>query len=105
GISGICDRAVGRFSAIHAVLWENGVPTLIPTLGGVAWNTPAAINNKGEVAGFANTPGGTPGGSHQHAFFWTKTGGVQDLGTLPGDTRSLAFGINEDAQVVGLSIG
>lgn len=44
GISGICDQAAGRFSAIHSVLWDDGVPTDIGDLGGVAWNTPMAIN-------------------------------------------------------------
>src|SRR5437016_13234224 len=33
GISGICDRAVGRFSAVHAVLWENGAVVHIGNLG------------------------------------------------------------------------
>ncbi|PYJ70639.1 MAG: hypothetical protein DME75_08930 [Verrucomicrobia bacterium] len=27
GISGICDQAVGRHTARHAVLWENGTVT------------------------------------------------------------------------------
>ena len=27
GISGICDQAVGRHTAKHAVLWENGAVT------------------------------------------------------------------------------
>jgi uncharacterized membrane protein len=35
GISGDCDQAVGRFSARHMVLWENGVPTEIPSFGGL----------------------------------------------------------------------
>lgn len=39
-----------------------------------------------------------------HAFLWTKEGGIQDLGALPGDVRSEALGINEKGQVVGLSI-
>ena len=54
GISGICDQAVGRLSAIHSVLWEHGRPIEIGDLGGVAWNTPMAINQRGDVVGFAN---------------------------------------------------
>ena len=41
GISGKCDQAVGRYSALHAVLWnKNGKPSEIPNLGGVTWHTP-----------------------------------------------------------------
>jgi probable HAF family extracellular repeat protein len=113
GISGICDVAVGRFSAAHAVLWEDGVPTDIGDLGGVAWNTPMAINHRGEVVGFANVPGGEdPGDFHAHAFRWTEAGGIEDLGTLPGavsgdpdDAISQALGINGQGQVVGMSCG
>lgn len=37
GISGICDQAVGRYTAKHAVLWENGVPRNLGNFdGGVA---------------------------------------------------------------------
>jgi len=113
GISGICDVAVGRFSAAHAVLWEDGVPTDIGDLGGVAWNTPMAINHQGEVVGFANVPGGDdPGDFNAHAFRWTEGDGIEDLGTLPGavpgdpdDAISQGLGINGRGQVVGLSCG
>jgi probable HAF family extracellular repeat protein len=113
GISGICDVAVGRFSAAHAVMWEDGVPTDIGDLGGVAWNTPMAINHQGVVVGFANVPGGsTPGAFHAHAFRWTEADGIEDLGTLPGavpgdpdDAISQGLGINGRGQVVGLSCG
>src|SRR6266487_2294698 len=44
GISGICDQAVGRHTARHAVLWENGGVTDIGNLGAQWWNTPTAIN-------------------------------------------------------------
>lgn len=105
GISGICDRAVGRFSAAHAVLWQDGTVTDIGNLGGVAWNTPTAINNRGDVVGFSDLPGDQSGGLNSHAFLWTRDGGIRDLGTLPGDVISLAFGINDRGQVVGQSIG
>src|SRR5262249_26878059 len=105
GISGICDRAVGRFSAKHAVIWRNGVPTDIGNLGGVAWNTVAAMNNLGQAAGFLDLPGDQNGGLNAHAFFWSESTGVKDLGTLPGDSISLAFGINDKSQVVGESCG
>lgn len=105
GISGICDRAYGRFSAIHAVMWEDGVPRNLGDLGGAAWNSPSAVNQHGDAAGFANTSTGTPGGLHAHAVLWPREGGIVDLKTLDGDTISLAFGINAHRQVVGQSIG
>jgi probable HAF family extracellular repeat protein len=105
GISGLCDQAVGRFSAKHAVLWENGLPTDLGNFGGIAWNTPVAINDKGQVAGFSDFPGDENGSLTSHAFFWTKETGIQDLGTLTGDSLSLGLGMNNRGQVVGQSIG
>jgi probable HAF family extracellular repeat protein len=55
--------------------------------------TPEGINNSGMIVG----------GNHaDHAFVWTQTGGMQDLGTLTGGV-SLAFAINDSGQVVGYS--
>jgi probable HAF family extracellular repeat protein len=104
GISGICDRAVGRFSAAHAVLWHDGTVTDIGNFGGIAWNTPAAINHKGQIVGFSDFPGDSSGAGNFHAFLWIQDLGIQDLGTLPGDVFSLAFGINDRGQVVGQSL-
>jgi probable HAF family extracellular repeat protein len=101
GISGICDRAVGRASAIHAVLWRDGQPIDIGALGGVAWNTPMSINERGDIVGFANVAAG--GGFSAHAFLWTSHDGIRDLGTLPGDSTSQALGINERREIVGTS--
>jgi probable HAF family extracellular repeat protein len=104
GISGICDQAVGRFTAAHAVLWDDNRVIDLGNLGGVAWNTPMAINQRGDVAGFANVPGGaTPASLNERAFLWTREGGIQNLGALPGDVHSQALGINEARQVVGVS--
>jgi probable HAF family extracellular repeat protein len=103
GISGICDRAVGRFSAAHAVLWENGTVVDIGNLGGVAWNTPMAINEWGDVVGFSNFQASDGGAFNAHAFLWTREEGIVDLKTLPGDAISQALGINNWRQVVGIS--
>jgi probable HAF family extracellular repeat protein len=106
GISGLCDQAVGRYSAIHAVLWQKGRARDLGNLGGAAWNTPMAINKLGVVVGFANVPGGKSAGSfHAHAFVWTAASGMRDLGTLPGDTISEALGINDQGVIVGESCG
>lgn len=100
GISGICENAVGDMSATHAVFWENGTITDLKSLGGSAWNTPAAINDRGQVVGFSENTS-----SNIHAFFWTRGGGIQDLKTIDGDSDSYAYAINERGQVVGQSLG
>jgi probable HAF family extracellular repeat protein len=104
GISGICDRAVGRFSARHAVLWENGVPRNIGDFGGIAWNTPTAINHQGTIVGFSDFPGDDSGVPNFHAFISVGGGPIQDLKTVGDDPYSLAFGLNEKNQVVGQSL-
>ena len=103
GISGDCDRAFGRFSARHSVLWENGVPINIGDFGGIAWNTPMAINRKGDIVGFANRSAADGGLIRPRAFLSTKPGKIVDLGALGDDPYSQALGINEDRQVVGVS--
>lgn len=106
GISGTCDVAVGAYSARHAVLWENGKVINLETLGGAGWNTPVAINNHGEIAGFSDLPGDVSGGvlsPNFHAVLWTKEHVIRDLGTLPGDNISEATGINDEGQIVGVS--
>jgi probable HAF family extracellular repeat protein len=103
GISGTCDQAVGRYTAAHAVLWDNGTVTDIGNLGGDTWNTPVAINQQGDVVGFASQPGDDPDNPNLHAFLWTRRDGIRDLGALPGDVYSEAHGINEQRQIVGIS--
>ncbi len=103
GISGLCDQAVGRFSAIHAVLWDHGIAKDIGNLGGVAWNTPMAINQAGDVVGFSNVSAAAGGAFDAQAFLWTQRDGIRPLGTLPGDVYSEALGINARRQIVGTS--
>ena len=52
--------------------------TDLGTLGG-ADSSAVAVNDSGEVVGWSDTPAGD-----QHAFSWTASGGMVDLGTLPG---------------------
>jgi len=66
------------------------------------------INNLGEVVGCSDTATlenypctGLVAG--QHAFSWTASGGVKDLGTLTGATVSGAIGVNDAGTVVGYS--
>lgn len=111
GISGTCDVAIGAFSAIHALRWENGTPIDLGNLGGHGWNTPDAINNRGVIVGFANGPNDLIDDQLQFrflAFIWTKENGMRSLGTLPGlngtaDAMSEATDINDEGQIVGVS--
>lgn len=66
------------------------------------------LNNYGEVVGCSDTKNseaypctGTVLG--QHAFLWSKSTGMKDLGTLSGGTISGATGINDLGAVVGYS--
>ena len=64
------------------------------TLGGT-YSDASAINDRGQVTGYANTAGG-----YSHAFRWTASGSMQDRGTL-GGTDSSASAINDCGQVTG----
>jgi probable HAF family extracellular repeat protein len=61
--------------------------------------SPRAVDNSGRVVGIFQVPTKPP---QLHGFFWSKTGGVQDLGTLGGDDGG-AYGLNASGQVVGQS--
>src|SRR6266403_643067 len=106
GISGICDQAVGRHTAKHAVLWENGGVTDLGTFPTPWWNTPTAINQHGDIVGFAGDPAFVEG-DVLHAFMWTREDGLRPLKPLKGRTPqhvdSEAYGINDRRQVVGVS--
>jgi probable HAF family extracellular repeat protein len=66
------------------------------------------INNLGEVVGCSDVQtvngypctGTVPG---QHAFTWSSSKGMKDLGTLSGATVSGAVGVNDAGTVVGYS--
>ena len=102
--------------ACRATLWENGKLTDLGTLGGQnSAGQNKGINEQGQVVGQAETaaadPTGTKGSLKFHAFVWqretgrkSQRGRMIDLGTLGNDPDSLAAGINDRGQVVGMSI-
>jgi len=88
-------------------LWQHGVMTPLPTLGGNNGATGTIFNNRGEVAGWAENTTPDPACPAPQALqfkpvIWEK-GEVQELPTFPGDPDGVAFGINDNGQVVGSS--
>jgi probable HAF family extracellular repeat protein len=105
GLTGNCT------TAFHSLLWQRQNITVqsgssreqwtardINSLGG-SLSFPNDINDRGQVVGTSNLPGDTT----NHAFLW-RDGTIKDLGTLPGDVFSQADGINEEGQIVGISV-
>ena len=56
------------------------------------------MNDSGQVVGDSYTEGD----AESHAFSWTQSGGMGDLGTL-GGTQSAAHAVNDSGQFVGFS--
>jgi len=89
-------------------VWEDGVMTALPTLGGNNGYA-AAVNSRGQVVGWAETPVHDPTCDAPQvlqfrAVLWEpKRGLVQELPPLPGDAASAATAINARGQVVGIS--
>ena len=92
----------------HAVFWDSdGSVNDLGNLGGTAnpvitsiGNIALAINDADQITGES----ALPGSQAAHAFLWTKATGMQDLGTLPGDTLSAGLGINDTGDIVGASL-
>lgn len=110
GMSGSCANTVLPPFAIgpHAVLWKkDGSVHDLGNLGGTAnlsvlgaSNVAFAINNRSQVTGVSVLPDGV----NFHAFLWSSSTGMQDLGTLPGDNLSAGLGMNNLGDVAGASI-
>lgn len=81
----------------RAFIWKNGA---IQDLGGSIGGQQAgaeAINDSGEVAGFATLEGEML----FHAVLWRRVGEITDLGALGSTECSFATAINSKSQVVG----
>lgn len=71
---------------------------LIPAPAGAVGIEPQALNDAGQVVGRILFQA-----SGSHAFLWTRTDGLKDLGTMPGSSTpdAMATAISENGQVVG----
>ena len=87
----------------HAFRWTRATGMQdLGTLPGGTWSEASGINAAGQVVGWSTPPEVGPNGLlGGHAFLWTQAGGMQDLGTLPGDHVSRAWAINASGTVVG----
>lgn len=79
----------------RATLWHDGIAEDLGT--GYA----NAINNSDQVVGYIQ-PGSLQGDFTPHASLWDH-GIVTDLGRLPGFDSTLATGINDSGEVVGIA--
>jgi probable HAF family extracellular repeat protein len=89
-------------------LWQNGLMSALPAVGGNNGQA-SAINNGGQIAGYAENgivdstcPPGTTNNRIDLPVLWDK-GGAQALPTIGSDPDGVAFGINNQGQAVGYS--
>ena len=85
-------------------VWQNGIMTPLSNLGGNNGQA-AAINNRGQVAGYAETPTPDPNCPLPQVLqyrptLWTA-GHPKALPLYPGDTEGAAFWMNNSGIVVG----
>jgi probable HAF family extracellular repeat protein len=98
-------NAYGFPSATACVpfLWQYGVMTKLPTLGGPN-GAATMINNRGEVVGLAENDTKDPGCPvfQFKPVIW-ENGKIQPLPTVDGDPVGVAIDINDNGQMVGIS--
>jgi probable HAF family extracellular repeat protein len=83
----------------HACWWPNPngvIPTDLGTLPGFTYSEALGINLHGAVVGAASNS------TTVHAFLWTASAGMKDLGLLSKTLWTTAMGINDSGEVVGV---
>src|ERR1700719_999917 len=92
----------------YSALAQTYTITAIGVLKGDNESSGFWLNSAGQVVGCSDAATlngypctGTTAG--QHAFLWSKSAGLKDLGTMSGGTISGASGINDSGEVVGYS--
>ena len=98
---GVC---VGVFPGCpaHAFLWPYPGTLVSKDLGTLGGRVSAAFAlSKNEVVGWSYTSQNIS----VHAFIWSATTGMRDLGPLKFDNHSEAHGVNNSRQVIGFSSG
>jgi len=87
-------------SGSAAFFYSAGSMTDLGTLdtGNMAASGGSGINDSGQVTGYSTTNGT---GGADHAFLYSSSTGMVDLGTLPGSATSSGYAINAFGQVTG----
>lgn len=102
---GIIDSLNGGLPELRGTIWQNGKTISIGTFGGND-SAAQAVNNRGQVVGFALNPipdsmSMLPWSTEMRAFLWDK-GVLKNLGTL-GGPDSWAMFVNDRGQIAGIS--
>jgi probable HAF family extracellular repeat protein len=84
--------------SVRALVWSAGVGTEVGTLPGHTESVAWGINSLGHIVGSSRN-----GAGPQHAFRFTSSGGMRDLGVLPGMDWSIARDVSDNGLVVGVS--
>lgn len=95
---------LGTFLVCLPFVWEDGVLTALPTLGGNNGQA-LGINNRGQIAGQAETPNSdpcSPFAREVEAVIW-EHGVVKEILPPFGGTAAVANAINDNGQAVGIS--
>lgn len=88
----------------HPFRWRNGTLSDLGTLTGGKGGFAIFSNSRGQITGVSDNGQVDPqlGGPEGMAVVWDKDGRITDLGTLGGN-QSLAGGINNRGQVIGVA--
>ena len=87
----------------HGVVWTNGTPTVLPTLGG-PYFAATAINNNGDVVGFGQTSTFAQHGFLYHNGTMTDLGNnvflyaINDSDVMVGNNQVVSNGTQQDLQ-------
>jgi len=104
----VIGTSINQNKVSRAFLYQNGSLSFLGMLPGDGYSEASGLNANSQAVGSSSVQTGTdPSGQYptivSHAALFTG-GKVIGLGALPGDTQSVAMGINDNGQIIGDSI-